>query len=234
MTAATRTAAAAAPIAAASAARTSASQSPRQIAAARRLEEQQLLRAALGGDDSAWQSFCARYDGFIAGCVVRVLRRYNISLTTEDLGDLVSEVWIALLRDDRRKLRLYDPSRGCSVSSWVGLIATNTIIDYLRVKYTANAYLEDSPQVASTLVERRGPDTQLELRELADIARAALACLRPDEQRFVSYCYHEERNPADIAAELGISVNTVHSRKFKLRQKLIRIVDEMQANRAAA
>jgi len=38
----------------------------------------------------------------------------------------------------------------------------------------------------------------------------------------------------ELAEELGITVNTVYSRKFKIREKLVRIVGELDASCAAA
>lgn len=200
-----------------------------------RAEEQALLTRVLAGDTKAWNLFCSRYDNLIVGCVLRVLRRYNASYTSADLADLVSEVWVVLLRDDRRKLRLYEPTRGYRVSSWVGLIATNCTIDQLRMRQAEHSYLDDISGADRFLVASERPDARLEMEETADIARQALSRLSAEEQQFIVSCYHEERAPADIARELGVTVNTVYSRKFKVREKLVRIVEDMgMASFAAA
>ena len=64
-----------------------------------------LLEAALSGGRRAWDRFCRRYQALIIGCVRRVLRRYGATFNATDLADMVAEVWVALLREDRRKLR---------------------------------------------------------------------------------------------------------------------------------
>lgn len=186
-----------------------------------------LLQRVLAGDQPAWTAFCQRYENLIVGCVLRVLRRYGASFTSFDLADLVAEVWVALLRDDRKKLRLYQADRGYQLTSWLGLIATNSTIDQLRLRQAETAYLEDISHADRILVDLGRPDTELELQEESALARRALSCLSDDEQEFVASCYRDERAPAELAQELGVTVNTIYSRKFKVRQKLVRIVAEL-------
>lgn len=197
------------------------------LAAVTTSEELRLVRRVIAGDERAWVDFCHKYEALVASCAFRVLRRYSVQLTAMTIDDLVAEVWVALLRNDCHKLRVYDPARGCRLSTWLGMIATNTIIDYLRVNHTPNAYLEDQPQIDFELIEPSRPDAALEDMQRAEIAKKAWRRLKVEEQRFMRYCFADERPPCDIARMLGISVNTVHSRKFKLRQKLTRLVAQL-------
>jgi len=204
------------------------------LPAAQRREEKRLLGRVLQGDPQAWAEFCRRYENLIISCVVRTLRRYGASFSSEDLADLVSEVWVALLRDNMRKLRLYDPDKGYRLASWVGLLATNCAIDQLRLRSGECSYLEDLSGGETLLVELQGPDSGIEAEESADLARQALGYLSAEEREFVIHCYHEECRPEDLAQNLGITVNTVYSRKFKIREKLSRIVANLDACSAAA
>jgi RNA polymerase sigma-70 factor (ECF subfamily) len=190
-------------------------------------EELDVLDRVLGGDRSAWMTFCQRYENLIVGCVLRALRRYNAAFTSEDLADMVAEVWVTLLRDDMRKLRLYDPERGYRLASWLGLIATNCTIDQLRLRGSETSYLEDMACPDQLLVDPSRPDKGIEERQTAQMARRALGRLSVEERRFVLHCFHEERSPAELARTLGIAVNTVYSRKFKIREKLVRIIAEL-------
>ncbi len=197
-------------------------------------EEARLLKRVLRGDQQAWAEFSRRYENLIVSCVIKVLRRYNASFCAEDLADLVAEVWLVLLRDDMRKLRLYDASRGYRLASWVGLMATNSTIDQLRLRSADCTYLDDIACPERLLVDASSPDAGIEEREAADLARRALDQLSGEERDFVVSCFHEERRPEELAEELGITVNTVYSRKFKIREKLVRIVGELDASCAAA
>ena len=201
---------------------------------AEKREEQALLRRVLKGEQRAWVSFCQRYEHLILGCVLRVLRRYHVAFSSADLADLVAEVWVALLRDDRRKLRLYDHRRGYRLASWVGLIATNCTIDQLRQRSAETSYLEDLSCSDQLLAETECPDSGVERQETVERAHEALSQLSPEEREFIRCCYHDERTPADLARELGIAVNTVYSRKFKIREKLVRIVADLDQPQPAS
>jgi RNA polymerase sigma-70 factor (ECF subfamily) len=206
------------------------------LLAAQRREEKRLLKRVLAGEAQAWTELCQRYQNLILACVIRTLRRYGAPFSNEDLADLVSEVWVTLLRDNMRKLRLYDPRKGYRLASWIGLLATNAVIDQLRLRSGECSYLDDLTCAETLLVETEGPDSGIEAAESADLARQALGHLTAEEREFVFHCYHEERRPEDLALRLGISVNTVYSRKFKIREKLSRIVADLgqRATPAAA
>src|SRR6516164_8010026 len=89
-------------------------------------EERELLHALLRGRSKhlrqqRWNEFVRRYERLITSCVLKVLRRYGAVFTSEDLDDLVGDVWVTLLRDDMKKLRQYDESRGFRIASFIGL-----------------------------------------------------------------------------------------------------------------
>jgi DNA-directed RNA polymerase specialized sigma24 family protein len=78
------------------------------------------------------------------------------------------------------------------------------------------------------------PDASVDARQRAALARAALARLTDEERAFVLDCFHEERSPEEMARERRVSINTIYSRKFKLRDKLARILRSMERSAAVA
>jgi RNA polymerase sigma-70 factor, ECF subfamily len=203
----------------------------RKVAKGNSAEEMELLDALLAGERNRWGEFVARYERLIASCVLKVLRRYGAMFTADDLDDLSGEAWLLLLRDDMKKLRQYRRDRGFRLASWIGLIATNSTIDQLRARDAETRPLEDVAE--SSVVSLDAPDLDLDSRERAALARAALAHLTDEERLFVRDCFQEERSPEEMARERGVSINTVYSRKFKLREKLARIVRGMECEAAA-
>jgi RNA polymerase sigma-70 factor, ECF subfamily len=198
-------------------------------------EERQLLHALLHGrskhlQQQRWNDFVHRYERLITSCVLKVLRRYGAVFTSEDLDDLVGDVWLTLLRDDMKKLRQYDESRGFRIASFIGLVATNTTIDHLRARQAQGmtAPLDEvlESHAALTAVS---PRDCVEDQEQAELARRAINRLSSDERAFVFECFHAERSPEELARRLGITTNTVYSRKFKIREKLARIVSSLEA-----
>lgn len=198
-------------------------------------EELELLDAVLGGERARWGEFVTRYERLIVSCVLKVLRRYGAFFAPEDLDDLVAEAWLLLLRDDMKKLRQYSRDRGFRLASWIGLIATNLTIDQLRARSAATRPFDEVSEGAYAVwyqSDGETPDGGMLARERTRLAREALGRLSEEERSFVQDCFHDERPPEEMARERGVSINTVYSRKFKLREKLARILRSMDVDSA--
>lgn len=197
-------------------------------------EETALLTALLCPRLSAaarqkqWEAFVRRYERLITSCVLKVLRRYGAVFSSEDLDDLVGDVWLTLLRDDLKKLRQYDATRGFRIASFIGLVATNTTIDHLRSRKAETTPLDQVMEEYAAVAQLPERD-RLEDREQAQMARAAISGLSDGERAFVYQVFHAERAPEELARTLGVTTNTIYSRKFKIREKLARIVETLEA-----
>jgi RNA polymerase sigma-70 factor (ECF subfamily) len=189
----------------------------------------ELLNAVIAGAPGAWPRFYQRYERLIVACIRKVLARYGVAFQPSDLEDLLNTVCLNLVRDDFEKLRRYDPTRGYQVSSWIGLIATNSTHDALRRRGPAHYSLDDDDEWTEMPDEQPSPAELAVWRERESWLNRAVGRLSPAEQQFLRYYYHENREPEEIATLMGISVNTVYSRKNKVRAALKRIIDEMMA-----
>jgi RNA polymerase sigma factor (sigma-70 family) len=201
-------------------------------------EETALLEALLATKkkvqhDRLWAEFVQRYERLIVSCVVKALRRYGATFSRDDLDDLVGDVWLVLLREDMKKLRQYDATRGFRIASFLGLVATNATIDHLRARQAESTPLDDLIEDFASL-RAEAPRDVVEAREEAELARAALAQLSGDERAFVVDCFRDERSPEELARSLGVTTNTVYSRKFKIREKLQKIVRTLDGAPVAA
>jgi RNA polymerase sigma-70 factor (ECF subfamily) len=201
-------------------------------------EETALLQALLQATkkaehDRLWAALVQRYERLIVSCVVKALRRYGATFSRDDLDDLVGDVWLVLLRDDMKKLRQYDAGRGFRIASFLGLVATNATIDHLRARQAESMPLDDVIEDFASL-RAEAPRDVVEAREEAELARAALDQLSTDERAFVVDCFRDERSPEELARALGVTTNTVYSRKFKIREKLQKIVRTLDGAPVAA
>lgn len=169
-----------------------------------------------------------QYGRLVAMCVRRVVRRYTARLTAHDIEDLIADAWVALFADDCRRVRAFDPSRGYQLSSWIGQIATNHTIDQLRRRRCHRSLNEMDPN-EQLAVNHRTPHDLLEQRQAWELTYRALSVMKEDDRRFLIASFHDERPPAEMARDLGVSVNTVYSRRFKVRAKLSRLAARLAA-----
>ena len=172
-----------------------------------RQQELQLLSAVLDGDSHASRSFFNRYNCTIEMCVRKVLRTGNRPAQDEDVRDLVGEVWLSLLEDNKKPLRRFDPDREIRVSTWIGLLARNKAIDRLRGRHERTVSLEEPGN------EEPPAEAPLPSEELGSADRS-----------FLEAWYTDGREPETLAETFGISVGTVYSRRFKIQAKLSRSI----------
>jgi RNA polymerase sigma-70 factor (ECF subfamily) len=198
------------------------------------LSEDELVVAVLEREPAAWPTFFAKYERLVISCIRKVMRRYGAGFNDEDVEDLVSATALNVVKDDYKKLRAFDPTRGYKLSSWIGLIATNTAHDALRRRAPTEVWaavaLDDTAPVPLASDEQLASET-LEAEDQARELRSAVAQLSPADRLFMDYYYVQELEPEVIARLMSISVNTVYSRKNKIREKLRIIVGKQQDGR---
>ena len=201
------------------------------------MPEDELLKAVLARDTGAWSGFFYRYERLIISCIKKVLHRYTAVYGDEDIEDMVSTVCLNLVKDDYRKLRTYDASRGYKLSSWVGLIATNTAHDALRRREPIHQRIDDHNQDEAKveIVDTQpNPGERMERTEEWTALLKAIQDLPDSDRQFLELYYDHEYEPEEIARRLGISVNTVYSRKNKVREKLRRLIEALDAGKVEA
>jgi RNA polymerase sigma-70 factor (ECF subfamily) len=192
------------------------------------MADEALVAAVLAGEPAAWPAFQARYGRLVSSCVRRALATYGARASAEDIEDFVSSACLNIVKDDYRKLRQFDPSRGYRLSSWVGLIATNTVIDALRRRDPRHVSL-DEPGAPGMDAPTAAPDPEERLEELeeARVLQQAIAQLSPADRLFLEHTLDYELEPAVLARQLRVEVATIYSRKNKVREKLRKLVQRI-------
>ncbi len=87
--------------------------------------DRELLRTVLRSDSRGWAELVRRFRPLIYRCITKVTLKYAPSLGSADLDEIYADVMMQLVRDDMHKLRIYNPSRGTKLGSWIGMISVN-------------------------------------------------------------------------------------------------------------
>ncbi|WP_428267133.1 RNA polymerase sigma factor [Haliangium sp.] len=196
------------------------SSSSRPAVSPRDWSELELRERILAGQDAAWTELVQRYRALIYRCITKVTGKYAPDLPLVELEEIYADVLMALIRDDARKIRMYDPTRGAKLSSWIGMIAVNTAHDFLRsvgrrpmldrIDGTPECYAES---------ERTPLDMLLE-KERWDHFNGLLCEFSDKDRTFLQLFYGQGLDAGQVADEMAISVKTVYTKKHKIRRHL--------------
>jgi RNA polymerase sigma-70 factor, ECF subfamily len=189
--------------------------------------DEELLARMLERQECAWKEFHRRFDRLVYRCIHKVTSRFPGSIGSDDVREIYAQFLFGLSARDMHKLRTFDAERGNKLSSWIGLLATNTAWDFLRAvaRQPQQTELSDAEELGLTdqdpfdhLLEKerwcRVNDT---LREFSD-----------KDRDFVRLYYMDGLSPEEVAEEMQISVKTVYSKKHKIRCRLARALQPMR------
>lgn len=200
---------------------------PRTRAEYAAMADVDLLHHVLARRELAWDVFFKRFRGLILSCAMKIGSRSGVRMTGDDLMDVLGEVALNLVAHDFRKLRLYRTDGGCSVSSWIGVIATTTTRDYLRRARRQRVELSSDEELEHLSCPSLGPEEALIDRERRGFVDKTLAQLSKRDQDFVQLYFAEARSPEAIAEEMGVSLATVYSKKAKIKTRLTSLAKEL-------
>lgn len=195
------------------------------------LTETELLDRMLDRDAPAWREFHCRYDRLIYRCIHKVTGRFPGCINSEDVREIYAMFLLSLNKREMHKLRTFDPKRGNKLSSWVGMLATNCAWDYLRsaARQPQTTTLAAAEQVGCP---GDGPFEDLLEKERWAVVNRILATFSVKDREFVRRFYMDGMSPEAIAADMGISVKTVYSKKHKIRCRLQKALEPVVAQAA--
>ena len=197
------------------------------------LSETELLEGMIAADAGAWRLFHERYDRLIYRCITKVTCKFSGVLSREDVREIYANLLYNLLRRDMIKLRSFRPEKGNKLGSWIGLLAINTAYDYLR---TISRQPRQGTLAEAIAAESAEPDPYEALLDKERRVRidVVMQSFSRRDRTFVQLYYGEGLSPDDVAREMGISVKTVYSKKHKIRNRLVRLLEQNHITALAA
>src|SRR3954463_13922803 len=98
-------------------------------------EQERLLISGCGcGDKASWDAFVEQYSSLVYHTIRKTLSFYRADLRGDQIDDFFQEFFITILKDDFKKLRQFRGDAGCTLGSWIRLVASRLVIDSLRKK----------------------------------------------------------------------------------------------------
>lgn len=165
--------------------------------------------------------FLASHSSGILRAITRVRSRFPNLMSQEDVADVHADLCLQLLAGDKRRLRLFDVSRGTPLGVWLATLARHAAYDFLRRRGREPRCLPLCEEVIDAS-HAHSPDayelccSKERVRVLAELIRE----LPPRDREFVAVYYGEGLDPEQTAERLGICVATVYSKKHKIRARI--------------
>ncbi|MDP2652263.1 MAG: sigma-70 family RNA polymerase sigma factor [bacterium] len=171
------------------------------------------------------QHVANKYHTLITGICAKALLPFG---RRQDIDDCVQATYLRLAEGALDK---YDPSKGASLSTWIGMVAYQTTMDFLRGSKHRRTVAGDD-QAAAVADTSDTPEQALALAVDSERLRRAMAGLTEYEQALLGWILNGERDK-DIADMLGISRIEVGNAKHRAMGKLRRAMVSGELWRAA-
>jgi len=182
------------------------------------LTESELLKGCITGDKRKWDIFVKRYNRLIYHTIHKTFLVNGASADPEDVNDLFQEAFTSFCTDDFKKLRMFDPEKGCSLPSWLRMITVRMTIDHLRKERPMTSV--DDLSVEPSQV---GNQEAMVDEESMNYLRELLEELPPKDKLLVELSYMRELPPEEVAQILHISVGAFYTRKNRIIGRLKKI-----------
>jgi RNA polymerase sigma factor (sigma-70 family) len=178
-------------------------------------KETTLIAGCLRSEKAAWDSFVLQYSSLVYHTIKTTLIRHHAEPRADIVEDLYQEFFLSLLRNECRKLRQFRGAHGCSLASWVRILAARSTIDFLRKQASTSG-------AGASAMSPHGPDPAESLlnEQQARLLNQAIQTLSPRDRILLDLCYRQALASEQIAALLKTSVNAVYTQKSRVLEKI--------------
>jgi RNA polymerase sigma factor (sigma-70 family) len=193
---------------------------------------------ALGGDRRAMTALVKALRPVIQAAVGSALLKVMIGERRDprqEVRDMVQDVFASLLAHDGRTLRAWDPGRGGSLPTFVGLVAHRHVAGMLRSK-RRNPYTEppasDVIELHST--EGTGIEPWMESREQLDHIYEGLEQQLGDRGLLLfEMLYVQERSVEEVMATTGMTRDAIYAWRSRVKKKVLELQRKIAGNGAS-
>lgn len=195
--------------------------------------DRRLLARALAGDRAALSDLATQLAPIIRARTARVLRRRaSPGQPRCAVDDLTQEVFVRLFAADRRALRAWDPERGLSLGSFVGLIAereASSVLDSQRRTPRSDG-LElhgDLEELPHGCLEPTSERQQIAKDLLAKLYQRLAAWLSPRGRELFERLYVYEEPLDGVAKRFGMPPSAVYAWRSRVGKRARELLDEL-------
>jgi RNA polymerase sigma-70 factor, ECF subfamily len=185
--------------------------------------DRDLLERCLERKPRAWEDFVDRFMGLVIHVVIHTAQARSLRLTPQDRDDLVSEVFLNILKDDFAILRRF---RGqSSLATYLTVVARRTVVRALLQWRSQLAPAQGGVDERAANAIAAGVEPSEEIGNREEIERL-LDELQESEARVVRMYHLEGRSYREISSAVGVPENSIGPILSRARSKLRRGVNQ--------
>ncbi len=195
------------------------------------VEDRALIRRLLDREPAAWNEFIQRYERLIASRILATCRETNSEAPADLVEDCGAEVMAALFHRKMSGLRQFEGRS--KLSTWLATIVRRTTLAVLRKRQrdAAAAVQPDSRFDLQMVPDKRSSQSVEIDAEDRDRLQECLKQLSASDRQILELQFEKNWSYAEIAEELGISVNAVGPKVHRARARLKKLMIQPSCNR---
>lgn len=171
------------------------------------------------GEKAAWDGFVQQYSNLVYHTIRKTLTLHHAETRDDAVDDLYQEFFVSLLKDNCKKLSQFRGDGGCTLASWLRVVASRLTIDFLRKQATptlevTEAFASDEADASDSLIDQ---EKEMSLSQ-------ALDGLSPRDRLIIQLSFRQALPPEEIAAILKMSIGAVYTQKSRILDKLREIL----------
>jgi RNA polymerase sigma factor (sigma-70 family) len=177
----------------------------------------------VAGDPLAWEHFTQKYSPVLLSAIHGTAKRYSFSLSADDANDIHNRIFLSILEKDYGKLRQFRGYNNCSLSTWLGVAAVRTTINFMkREARLEKGCKEDMREMTAggSVDFSREMCREEVMKEVRLIIQHGL---KPREQLFLRLHFERELEFEEISGMMKLSPNSVYVLKNRLVNKIKKI-----------
>lgn len=190
----------------------------------------ELIERCVKEDKAAWDAFVDKFSRLIYSTIHHTLVLYGRPTGGSQIKDLFQDIFVYILENDYKVLKDFKGRNGCKLSSYLSVITIRKVIDSFRrlkkdclsLDVKDENVLSEQPDQSSLVYET------MEQIEFAKLTEELLSQLKKDEADLFRMVFYDQKSPAEIAKEFGISVDYFYVLKKRILNKLKTIAEYKQ------
>jgi RNA polymerase sigma-70 factor (ECF subfamily) len=197
-------------------------------------EDRFLLSRYFSGDREAGEIFVRRFSNLVYQAVRHTLMAKHVPFSRLDVDDLHNTVFVELFEAEQKKLRQYRGTNGCSLSTWVRVVAVRIVLDHIRKKGLDGLSAQKTRIPFNDVLSLRTLDSdafeRMERAHQERLLRDAIQYLPPRDRLFVTLHFEREVPVDEVAEVMQLSISNAYTIKHRIIEKIRSYVDSVVKN----